>query len=264
MSFDEYIRKLESKEVYCFTREEAERQLGVSGPAFSSAVRRQIDKGNVVNLRRGFYLVVPPKYQLLGQVPIYLYIDKLFKWLNRPYYLSLLSAAAYHGSSHQAIQKDFVITITPALRNIEKIPYRIGFFVKAQWPSRNIISPTSDAGAFDVSSIALTIVDLINYQNKIGGMNRIVHTIEELIEDMDVSDLEDLIKWYPEESDLQRMGFLMDQMGARKELLDLMKEWVSHQQLNTILLTPGMSWNVQSESNMWRVNVNNELELAEW
>jgi predicted transcriptional regulator of viral defense system len=261
MNLDEYIRRLESKNIYFFTREEAEDLLGISGTAFNSAVRRRIDKGKVTNLRKGFYLVIPPRYQLLGIVPVQLYIDQLFRWLDRPYYISLLSAAEHHGSSHQALQKSYVITNAPALRKIEKPPYRIAFFVKTHWPDKNIVIKSSDAGTFKVSSIALTLVDLINYQNKIGGMNRIIHTIEELIEDLLGSDLQDLISWYPDVSDLQRLGFLMERLGAEVKLLTIMEEWVSNQQLNTILLTPGMPWNTQSISNKWRVNVNNELEF---
>ena len=42
------------------------------------------------------------------------------KELDRPYYLALLNAAAYHGASHQQPQEFFVVTGFPVLRPMQK------------------------------------------------------------------------------------------------------------------------------------------------
>lgn len=74
----------------------------------------------IVNLRQGFYLILPPRYQNVGKLPVQLFIDTLFKSLEKEYYVAFYSASAIHGSSHQRIQQDYIITTPPALRNIQK------------------------------------------------------------------------------------------------------------------------------------------------
>jgi len=152
------------------------------------------------------------------------------------------------------------------MRDIKKDNYTIRFATRATFPqpNSNIIKKSSDAGYFNVSSIALTIVDLINFQNKIGGLNRIFHTIEELVEDLEAEDLINLLSWYPDKSDIQRMGYLFEVLDVQNDLQTIMAKWRSGQKLSNILLTPGLARNTQSQSNQWYINVNNEIEIEEW
>ncbi len=62
------------------------------------------------------------------------------------------------------------------------------------------------------------MVDLIHYQTKIGGTNRILPILEELFDQVTKEDLIDLLSWYPNKSVLQRTGFLMEELEAREEL----------------------------------------------
>ena len=87
-----------------------ESTLDKSGTSIKSELSRLIDKKSIVNLRKGFYLIIPPRYSKQGQVPIQFYIEKLFKYLNRNYYLGFYSAAKFHGASHQQTQRDYLMT----------------------------------------------------------------------------------------------------------------------------------------------------------
>ena len=60
----------------------------------------------------------------------------------------------------------------------------IRFFTSGNWSGENIQIKRSDAGIYKVSSPALTIVDLIHHQTKLGGINRMLATIEELSEEL--------------------------------------------------------------------------------
>ena len=57
------------------------------------------------------------------------YIDNLMRYYKAPYYVGLLSAAAYYGSSHQSPQILQVIT-NPSRRQIRKGRNKIVFYSK--------------------------------------------------------------------------------------------------------------------------------------
>ena len=264
MTIGKTISKYEAIHKYSFSKEEIAAECEISSQALNSALRRQKEKGKVVNIRKGFYLIIPPKYQLLGQLPLSLYIDNLFQWIGKPYYVSLLTAASKHGASHHAIHKDYIITFPPALRDIKYGSYNIEFFTKKHWPENGIIKMNAEAGSYFVSSIALTLLDLINYQNKIGGLNRLSEMLQELSEELSPQDLKDTISSYGEASDIQRLAYLLEYFDANNECLDIMSDWKNRQPLlNTVTLTPGKERNRESIKNRWRVNVNNEIDI-EW
>ena len=61
-------------------------------------------RGAIFSPARGLYVVVPPEYRSWGVLPGELFIDPMMRALGRNYYVSLLTAAAMHGASHQAPQ----------------------------------------------------------------------------------------------------------------------------------------------------------------
>ena len=124
--------------------------------------------------------------------------------------MALFSAAKFHGASHQQIQTDYIITEKPKYKNISKKAFDIRFFTTSNWTGKNIQLKKSEAGIYKVSSPALTIVDLIHHQTKLGGINRMLSVIEELSEELTKSDLAELLDWYPNKSALQRFGFLLE------------------------------------------------------
>lgn len=48
--------------------------------------------------------MIPPEYRSWGVIPADWFIDDLMRHRGRRYYVALLSAAVYHGASHQAPQ----------------------------------------------------------------------------------------------------------------------------------------------------------------
>lgn len=264
MNLSRQIVKYQSLHIFSFAKEEIASKCGLSEVALTSALGRLKEKGEIFSLRKGYYLIVPPKYRLLGQLPLELFANRMFQWLDKPYYISLLSAASFHGASHHALQKDFIIVQPPALRNINNGPYQIDFFTKKKWPIYGIVNRTSEAGKYKVSSIALTLLDLVHYQNKIGGLGRIAETIQELSEDLEAEDLMLTVSTYDEASDVQRLAYLLELFETDERILEVLQIWlVKQQKINTVKLTPGMAWRKDAPRNRWRVNVNNEIDI-EW
>ena len=77
---------------------------GASGKACSdvaleAALRRLKQRGRIASPRRGFYVLVPPEYREAGCQPASWLIDDLMRFVEQPYYVGLLSAAAIHGAA---------------------------------------------------------------------------------------------------------------------------------------------------------------------
>jgi hypothetical protein len=67
-----------------------------SDTANKFALKRLVDKEQIISIHKGYYLIIPPQYRSKGILPSTLFLDAFMKELNRPYYLALLNAAAYH------------------------------------------------------------------------------------------------------------------------------------------------------------------------
>ena len=260
MSIAEYIYQLQSFEEYAFSWRELLSNCNKTEISLKRELSRLVDKKEIINLRREFYLIIPPRYSKQGQIPIQLYIEKLFKTLNRNYYLGFYSAAKFHGASHQQAQQEYVMIENPKLGDIKKIATHIRFFTSTKWPIKNIQTKKSDGGEFKISSPALTAVDLIRHQNKLGGLNRMIAILEELFEEISINDLLELLSWYSHKSTLQRFGFLLEELKAEEELIKLVSNHLSSTKYYPVLLTPRSKQKAGSVYNVWKVDINIKLE----
>ncbi len=260
MNAKEFIKHLLSIESYSFSLKEITEHTNGKGTSLKFELARLSYKKEIVNLRKGYYLIIPPRYAKQGQLPIQLYINKLFNSLNRYYYLGFYTAAKFHGASHQQTQRDYVMTKKPKLFSIEKTTIDIRFFTTAKWPNKNIINKKSDAGFFKISSPALTAVDLIHHQTKLGGINRMLAILEELAEEINQKDIAELLTWYPYKSTLQRFGFLLNKIDAEQNLSNQIKDHLKQSNFFPVLLSPKSGQKPGAVDNFWKVDVNIKLE----
>lgn len=260
MTVANYIKQLLSYEEYSFSLDELIENVHKSETSIKSELSRLIAKKEIINLRKGFYLIIIPRYSSAQKLPIQLYCEKLFKYLNRNYYVALLSAAKFHGASHQQVQRDYIITDVPKFNDISKNTIDIRFFTTSNWTDKNIQTKKSDAGIYKVSSPALTIVDLIHYQTKLGGINRMLAIIEELSEELNKTDIVELLSWYPNNSTLQRFGFLLEEIGIQEEFQELLFINLKMTNFFPVLLSPKSNEKPGAVNNRWKVVVNTKLE----
>lgn len=260
LTIADYIKQLQSYEEYAFSWKELLERCNKTETSLKRELSRLVEKNEIINLRKGFYLIIPPRYSKQGQLPIQLYVDKLFKQLNKEYYLGLFSAAKFHGASHQQVQVNYIITDTPSLTNIGKSVIDIRFLTTSNWPSKNIIEKKSDAGIFKISSPALTSVDLIHYQTKLGGLNRILAILEELSEELEQHDLTELLSWYPNKSTLQRFGFLLEKIQSNEGIPKQILKYLESTNIFPVLLSPKTGQKPGAVDNKWKVDINIKLE----
>lgn len=207
-----YIDRLRQHGHVCFSLSELLRETGLS----TIAARRQLAVlgPRVVRVapRQGFFLIVDPEHRPNGAPPASWWLDAWFQWLERPYYLALQSAAAEYGSAAQALQVTQIITDRPR-RDIVLGRIRVRFFVKATvtatptGPQPNAFAPLA------VSTPEATVVDLVRYAPRIGGIEGVAETLRPLLSRLNAARLADLLGNESEVPTLQRLGFLLDVMG---------------------------------------------------
>lgn len=260
MLIADYIRKLQSYEIYAFSNEDVLKNCLAPETTLKTEFVRLSKRKQIQNLRKGFYVIIPAKYQNVFKVPVQLYIESLFNYIQRDYYLSLYSSAALHGAAHQQIQQDYIICNGSKMRDIEKGNFKLNFFQTSHWPKKNIIQKKSDAGLFNVSSPALTLADLLHFQNKLGGLNRMLAIIEELAEIIQLEDVIELIKWYPHVNTFQRMGYLLEQFEVDEKILEAIQMHLVTQKHYPTLLSPLKNEKPGSANNRWKIDLNVTLE----
>lgn len=207
-----------------FSLDELIEQTGLSEVAAKNQLLRLDGRVVRVTQRQQFYLIVSPEHAVFGAPPVEWWLDDYFRWLGQPYYLALQSAAAVYGSSQQAIQVTQVMTDTPR-RDIEIGRLRIQFFMKAG-AAKSVTRQLPHARApLRVGSPETTIFDLVRYARNIGGVERAGETIEPMLGAVKKSSLRAMLDVEDEIATAQRLGFVLEAIGAG-DLAQVVRKWL--------------------------------------
>lgn len=238
-NLEEYLRELQARGRYTFTDSEVENALGKSKDALRMAFKRLVDKGRIVRVHGGFFVIVPPEYSAQGMLPVSMFIDDLFAYMEKPYYVGLLSAAALHGAAHQQPQQWTVMINRPPIRSIQIKGVRIDFISRKQMPEFGITSQKTDTGEMRISNPALTLVDLFQFERQSGGFQRVIEISEELSESIETRNLQDTLSNATPKSIWQRIGFVAEFILEQPAWCELLEHFLSSKTLHPERLSPG-------------------------
>jgi len=257
-SVGDYVDRLQSHGRYSFTKEEAARALNVSNVALTAALHRLSKRGRILAVKRGFYVIVPLEYAVGGVVPAERFIDDLMRSMSLPYYVGLLTAAALHGAAHQQPQVFYVVTLK-AQRPIHISGLSVRFLKKAGMSATPVMAVKTATGFIRVSTPAATAIDLVAYQSRVGGMDRVATVLQELAEKMDADAVVEAAKQEHELPPIQRLGWLMESLGL-KEVAVKLAEWIAQQEPIPTPLDPARPRKGCPRDARWNVIVNAEVE----
>ena len=216
-SLNHYLDELLSHGQAYFSREEALESLSLSTEAFIAAAARLIKKHRLACPRRGFYLILRPEDRVSGAPDPVRWIDPLMKYSGLDYRISLLRAAAFHGSSHQAAMTFQVIAprqIRPldiGRQRLQFIYQAPSFFIRTNTPEW-LSQMKSDAGFAKVAGVELTLLDCTRYFHKAAGINGVAQVAKDLGADADPRKLAKIASAY-ENSTVRRLGYLLEHTG---------------------------------------------------
>ncbi len=257
---EDFIIELLSNGRYAFSLPEVRNKFEQSDEAIKKALQRLKKKGEIALIRNEFYVIITPEYRSKGILLPSLFVSELMKFLEKGYYVGLLNAAAYYGAAHQQPQAFSVITMKPSLRNIDNDNLKLNFYIKKEWAKSDIVQKKVDTGYINVSSPELTALDLVNYFEQVGGLNRVATVLEELCESIDADKMLDIAKRYSPITAVQRLGFLLEEILNRRDLSEPIKEYLKTVNYFPVLLRPQKEKPEMITGNDWKVVQNIEIE----
>ena len=195
--------------------------VGQSPRAFVSAAQRLVRKRVLASPKRGFYIVIRPEDAPTGAPDPVRWVDPLMKFMGLDYRVSLLRAAAFHGSSHQAAML-FRIVAPKQLPEVTVGRHKIQFVYQAPVPfsrvnqSEWLDQMKSEAGFAKVAGIELTLLDAVRYFHKAGGINGAAQIVHDLGAKAAPRKLAQAAAAY-ENSAVRRLGYLLDHFGHQRQ-----------------------------------------------
>lgn len=213
---------------------------------------------------KGLYIIVPPEDQLMGSISAEQLVPILMKYWKADFYACVLTAAMYHGASHQMPQVFQVMTNrrSPSLL-CGKI--KINFIYKKNLKNLPTIQRVVKTGYLNLSSPELTAADLFMYPRHAAGLNNIATVLSELIEAIDPDKLIELAVALNQKAWLQRMGYIFDVIDTydeskKKILLDKLSTYLKKKKLDYIPLFAEIPIKGRPRNDKWKIVENSTIE----
>lgn len=253
-----YLDTIRAKGRYSFSLEELLNEFQVPYQTLAQRLYHLKQKNKIAQIRQGFYVIIPPEYVALATLPPDLFIDAMMKYLDKEYYVGLLSAAALHGAAHQQPTAFFVMSKYPAPRNISNEKMKIRFFSKQNIIEEGIIQKKTPAGRIYVSSPELTAFDLLDNINQF-GINRIVTILMEFYEVMLPSKLSKIAKIIDNKANIQRMGFILERIVGEEKLSTALYKIIHKTDFTKVALSP-LKKKAGELDEKWKIIINEPIE----
>jgi predicted transcriptional regulator of viral defense system len=228
--------------------------------SINTELSRQVSRGRVQSVYRGFYVIVPVQYQLKGVIPPVYYVDDLMDYVGKPYYVGLLSAAAMHGATHQRAMKTQVMTVLPRIKASGKNSL-LDWSYRQQIPEAFVMKKNAEIGMLCYSGPELTAVDLVQFASHVGGYQRAATVLAELMDSVDVGRMYGLMP-FTSVTTIQRLGYLLEHVLLRQNQADVLFQVLKTQESwNSILLSNDQNRRADAPANRWHVNGNIDIEV---
>ena len=245
-----------------FTLDEVSSVSSLRRPVLAIALHRLKERKLIVSPMRGFYVCVPDRYQLRGDVPPSFYVDDLMRQLGREYYLGLTSSAAIWGAGHQRIHKDFAVVTLPRMRGSGLAHDMLRLVYRERMPETHVVTRNADGGVVRFADAVLTAFDIVRHADLVGGMSSAATILSELMEEVDFASAPDLCAFVPCVV-WQRLGYICEEVLGEKEKADVLYRVWRSLGLRTVNtpLSPFERNHDGALNRRWHVKVNLDLEL---
>jgi predicted transcriptional regulator of viral defense system len=269
MKLDQYLDDCLALGRSYFSRDEALKALSVPSRNFAAAATRLINKSRLANPRHGFFLILRPEDKIIGAPDPVRWIDPLMKYQQIDYRISLLRAAGFHGSSHQAAMV-FHLVVPKQLRDFELGRHRLQFLYQTSKAFSRVNRPDtldqikSEEGFANVAGVELTLLDCARYFHKAGGISTVAQIAKDIGDKADSAKLARVAAEY-ENSSVRRLGFLLDHAGHERQaraLEPFAKKVKTATPLNPAIkpLVASLAEDVERNSR-WRLLINEPVEI---
>jgi predicted transcriptional regulator of viral defense system len=257
-TLSELVDSYQASGRYVLTREQALTALKVSNEALKKSVQRLVAKHRLAVVRRGFFVIVPVEYREAEAPPPTWFIDDLMKFHGQPYYVGLLSAAALHGAAHHQPQ-EFQVVTNEQVRHAIAGRARIRFLRKRNIKRTPTTEMKTETGTIRVSTPEATALDLLRYLEAAGHLGNVVTVLAGLVDRLDAQRLADVARAEGDISTAQRLGHLLEQVGAG-DVGAALAAWIAKRRPRFVPLRSDRAVRRAARDQRWRVLVNEKVE----
>lgn len=255
-----WVDSLAARGVSAFSAREVHAAVGGTANARKLALHRLVRRRILFQPHQRFFVVVPPEYREVGSSPPLWYIDALMRFLQLPYRVAVLSAAALYGAAHQQPQMFQVLTSKP-IRPLRRGPVHIMWLMKRNVATAPVRTKRTPSGYVLVSSPAATALELVRFAKHAGGLNNVATVLRDLAPSIDDADmltaLEDEQTAVPT---VQRLGYLLASV-SRSSVIAVLDAWLLHRKPRAVALsTTAPAITGAPRDDRWRVIVNHIVE----
>lgn len=263
--FSNYLKEIRAKGKRSFTLDQAMKDLSLRRDNILTSVYRAKKHGDIISPASGLYVIVPPEHQAYGCIPAEELIPILMEHVRADYYVALLSAAAYHGASHQKSASFQIISNKRFMRPLNFGQIHIECIYKKSLAGIPITNIAVSTGYLKVSTPEATAMDLLFYMAKSGGLNHIATVLSELIESIDPDKLLSLAKSSDEVAWVQRLGYILEKLeptsdNIAKTVIDKLAEYLSAGRKRYIPLANEIGTESFQRSKKWHIIENTTIE----
>ncbi len=265
LPINDWVENLASKGRHSFSLNEVRNAFANdTEAAIKLKLTRSARKKKIISIHKGYYLIITSQYASRGVLPPALFIDGLMNFLERPYYVGLLNAAAFHGAAHQQPQEYFVVTNFPALRSTIKKGIKINYISKKEVPELYLEKRKTETGSITISNPVLTAIDLVQFDKRVGGLDRAATVLNELAEAIKPEQITERLLREAPVAAIQRLGFLLE-VVLKKDIgkhLYKVSQKAGLDFFRIPLKTSAVKKGYLSDER-WKVIVNTEIEIDE-
>lgn len=266
MTIREWIRDREISGYPTFSKDDVRQTFpNYSEQVVRNELFRLSSQGIVYSAYRGFYVIVPPQYVAKKVIPPAYYIDQLMSYLNKPYYISLLNAAEILGAAHQRPQKFSVMTVLPKSSVSLSKNNLLVWGYRKEIPTDFLLSKNSETGVIYYSNSALTAIDIVQYEQHVGGLSRAATILEELTEELDFHGASKSLFKYTSIATIQRLGYILEEIIEQREVANVLHaELLKYtRRFRYVALSTEKSDKSAKKNTRWKVYINLIIDIDE-
>lgn len=265
MNLYSYIKEVRKNNRRFFSIEDVIKQFDVSNSYARVALHRLVKTGDLASPVRGMYVIIPPEHQHFGSIPAQDLVPLVMKHLGKEYYAGLLTAGLFHGATHQNPARFQIISNHRRKSSIIIGSVEIEFIYRKSLqglPMQNIVVNT---GYLSISTPELTMLDLLTYSYRCGGLNHIATVFSELVEEVDAEKLVLLAQSLKLEYQLQRIGYILDNIevmddAMKAKVLNRLFIAIKEKKLKYIALVSEIPIVGHSRCSKWKIIENATVE----
>jgi len=257
LNSEQWIRDKRTKGVATFTDEEFSVGLEISLTLAKRRLGMLRKKKRVFTPYPQFNVIVSDEDSRSGFVHPELFIDQLMKYLGVNYYVTTLSAALYHGASHQK-PMEFQVCTEKQVHAKKVGNYPIRFITNSEASIIPIQKKKTRSGLINISRLDVTCYDLVAMWKYAGGLNNATTAIFELLEEE--KSIQDFWQGpYFSPSVLQRLGYILEFLKLKKHAVQVQKI-LKEMNMQWTPLVKNRSTKGCPRSEKWQVMINETLE----